>query len=299
MIKEIEAKSILTYRKNPATWFGVNYNMNIYRGCQFQCIYCDSRSDCYRIENFKDIEVKVNAVQLLEQALRKKRRTATIGTGAMSDPYMPVELTYQLTRQALEVIDRYRFRVMLATKSNNILRDIDILERIARRYACVGITITTADDDLGKMIEPGAPTSSERFEAIGILAEIGVDVGILMQPQLPFIMETEEHVEALLEKAAYYKAKWIYPSFGMTLRSGQREYYYEQLDELEAFKGLSDAYKARFKSYYGAGCKNYKKMKAYLNQRCRALGIMVGQTSYEKRFGQAQLNLFEDYKEHW
>lgn len=294
MIKEIEAKTILTYRKNPGQWFGVNYNMNIYRGCQHGCIYCDSRSDCYRVDNFdSDITVKINAIELLEKALAKKYKRATIGTGAMSDPYMPIEMKYELTKSALEVIEKYRFRVSLATKSHLVLRDIMLLEKIAKRYACVAMTITTVDEQLANIIEPGAPTPKQRMEAIGILREIGVDVGILMQPQLPFIMESTEHVDDLVDMAYKYGAKFIYPAFGMTMRDGQREYYYEKLDEEAQFQHLSALYKKKFKNYYQASCVHYKTMRGHFNRRCREYGIHVGQTSYERHFGHAQLNLFD------
>jgi DNA repair photolyase len=231
---------------------------------------------------------------LLDEALRRKWKIGTIGTGAMSDPYMPVELEYELMKQSLELIDKYRFRVHIATKSNNILRDILILEKIAKRYASVSVTITTVDDELARIIEPGAPLPSERLQAIGILAEIGVHVGILMMPQLPFIMETKEHLDAIIDAAVKCKARYIYSSFGVTLRDQQRDYYYEQLDKVEQFKHLSTKYKERFKDYYSAGCVNYKKMKGYFNTRCRELGISTEQFSYEKYYGNAQLNLFQD-----
>jgi len=169
-----------------------------------------------------------------------------------------------------------------------------LLEKIAKRYAAVSITITTVDDHLAKIIAPGAPPPSKRLEAIGILAEIGVDVGILMMPQLPFIMENKEHLEAIIEAADKYNAKYIYSAFGVTLRDQQRDYYYNQLDQVEQFKGLSTKYKERFKEYYSAGCVNYKKMKGYFNTRCREVGISTGQTSYEKHYGHAQLNLFNN-----
>ena len=162
MIKEIYAKTILNHVKQPDTYFGLKYNMNLYRGCQHQCIYCDSRSDCYQIENFSDIHVKVNAVDLLADILPRKRVRGTIGFGSMNDPYMPVERAYQLCCRSLEVISKYQFPVHIITKSDLVLRDIVLLKEINQVYAAVSFTITAAEDELSKQIEPGAPPSSAR-----------------------------------------------------------------------------------------------------------------------------------------
>jgi DNA repair photolyase len=157
---------MLSHVKQPDTWFGLKYNMNLYRGCQHQCIYCDSRSECYQIENFSDILYKENAIELLENELARKRVKGTIGTGSMNDPYMPVEKKLKLTRRALELIARFRFPVHIITKSDLVLRDLDLLQRINEVYTAVSFTITTADDQLAKKLEPGASPPSARFRAM-------------------------------------------------------------------------------------------------------------------------------------
>src|SRR5512145_617941 len=160
MIREVTAKTLLSSAKRPDPWFGIKYTMNLYRGCPHQCIYCDSRSECYQIENFTDVLVKVNAIDLLKKELPRKRVIGTIGTGSMSDPYQPVEAARRLTAQALEVIAEQRFPLHALTKSDLVVRDLDTLQHIAQVYAAVSFTITTADDELGRKVEPGAPLVS-------------------------------------------------------------------------------------------------------------------------------------------
>jgi DNA repair photolyase len=167
MRKEIEARQILSPVKQPDSWFGLKYSMNLYRGCQHRCIYCDSRSQCYGIDRFdEDVLVKTNAIDLLKDELSRKRKKGTIGTGSMNDPYMPVEKHEKLTQRALQTIAQFRFPVHVLTKSDLVLRDIDLLQQISQVYTAVSFTITTADDDLGKQVEPGAPKPSARLKAI-------------------------------------------------------------------------------------------------------------------------------------
>jgi len=291
MITEVESKGILNKASKPSSWFGVEYNFNIYRGCEHKCIYCDSRSKCYHIDNFdSEVIVKTNAPELMRKQMSRMRKRYTVGTGGMSDPYMPIEKKYKLTRECLEVIDDFRMRVHIATKSNLILRDIDILERISKRYACVAMTVTTMDEELASFIEPGAPSSQDRMEVVGILNEIGVNAGVLLMPQLPFLMETQEHLDKLIDAFIKYKVKFVYPAFGMTLREGNREYYYDRLDELD--QTLRIKYGKRYGNRYGASCINSKKMYRYFNQRCKEEGIKVGMHSYAQELGSAQINLF-------
>ncbi len=292
-VTEIEAKTIISRTSKPSSWFGVQYNMNIYRGCQHHCIYCDSRSECYHVDDFDgEIIVKTNAATLLDQSLRRMRKRYTIGTGAMSDPYMPIEKKYELTRESLKVIDRYGMRVNLATKSNLVLRDLDVLGEIAKRYACVSMTITTMDDDLARIIEPSAPLPSKRMEAVGILNSLGIQTGLLVMPQLPYIMEDRDHLEAIIKACKDYDVQFVYPGFAVTLRDRQREYFYEKLAEYDP--ELVDKYKRRFKNSYGAYCVNGKKMHAYFKQRCKEEGIYVGMPMYEKKVTETQLSLFKD-----
>ncbi|MCG8482018.1 MAG: radical SAM protein [Clostridia bacterium] len=294
MIQEVQAKSILNKNKHPSGWFGMEYGMNIYRGCQYQCIYCDSRSECYRIENFDDIIVKVNAPELLQKELARKRKRGTIGTGAMSDPYMPLEKEYNLTGKCLEIISHYRYPVNICTKSNLILRDIELLQKINEVYACIAFTITTTDDELAKKIEPRAPLPSERLKAMGILSSLGIKTGILMMPLLPFIEDNEENIESIVKKSAHYGGSFIIPSFGMTLRDRQRLYYYDKLDE--HFPGLREKYEKRFKNSYSCGVNNYTKLKNLFNQWCSRHNISTKMPSYQQKVTNSQMNFFGEIK---
>jgi DNA repair photolyase len=242
---EIQAKTMLASIHPPDGIFGMRYNMNLYRGCQHQCIYCDSRSLCYEIENFADILVKVNALELLEKELPRKRVKGPIGTGSMNDPYMPVEKTYRLTRGALEIIAKYGFGVHVNTKSDLVLRDLDLLQQISRVHTTVGFSITMTDDDLGRKLEPGAPPPSARFAALRALTSQGICAGVLLMPVLPFLLDTPENVRGVIEKSVENGAAFIIPWFGMSMRDRQRAYYYEQLDRL--FPGL----RAKYERAYG------------------------------------------------
>ena len=271
MIREITTKTILNHVPQPDTYFGLKYNMNLYRGCQHQCIYCDSRSDCYQIENFADIHVKVNAVDLLADTLPRKRVRGTIGTGSMNDPYMPVERRYNLTGRALRVIAKHRFPVHILTKSDLVLRDLDTLTDIGRVFAAVSFTVTTADDDLAATLEPGAPRPSARFKAMAKLSQNGILTGVTMMPLLPFLQDNVQNVTAIVEQAHAHGASYILPSFGMTLRSGSRDYYYQQLDR--HFPGLKARYIRRFgESYYCAASKAAE-LDAHFRDLCRRYGI--------------------------
>ncbi len=248
MVKEIQARVILNSVKQPDTWFGFRYNMNLYRGCQHQCIYCDSRSECYQIEDFAEILIKSNALDLLDKELARKRIKGTIGFGSMNDPYMPVEATYNMTGQALAIVARRRFPVHIITKSDLVLRDIPLLQQIAPIYAAVTLSITTADDKLAKLVEPGAPPSSHRFQAIRTLTDNGVLSGVAMMPILPFIEDNEENITAIVEQAHAAGAAYILSAFGLSCRDRQRDYFYEKLDRL--FPGMRQKYEARFGNRY-------------------------------------------------
>ena len=271
MIQEIQAKTILNHVKQPDTYFGLKYNMNLYRGCQHQCIYCDSRSECYQIENFADIHVKVNAVDLLADALPRKRVRGTIGFGSMNDPYMPVERKYQLCRRSLEVIAQHQFPVHIITKSDLVLRDLDLLKEINQIYAAVSFTITAADDELAKKVEPGAPLSSARFAAMRALAEAGIHTGVTMMPILPFIEDTEENVTNLVEMAHEAGAEYILPWFGMSLRAGSRDWYYDQLDQ--RFPRVKQKYVQQFGRRYECNSPNWRKLDEVFQKLVYKYGI--------------------------
>lgn len=289
MVKEIHAKVLLAHLRQPDDWFGLKYNMNLYRGCQHQCIYCDSRSECYRIENFKDVLVKVNAIELLRRELSSKRVKGAVGTGSMHDPYMPAEARFNLTGQALEVLAEFGFPVHINTKSDLILKDLDTLCRINRVHASVCFSITTADDGLARKLEPGASSVSDRFKAMRVLAARGIPVGVAMMPILPFIEDNEENIVHIVEKTHAHGGTFIIPSFGMSLRDRQRAYYYAQLDRL--FPGLSSKYERRFGNQYHCPANNADRLAKVFNEQCAQYGIATRVKRFEPHTAK-QLHLF-------
>jgi DNA repair photolyase len=248
----IPAKNIVSGRNTQHQWFGVDYNMNIYKGCCHGCIYCDSRSECYQIKNFDTVRAKANALNIIDKNLASKRITGVVGSGGMSDPYNPFEEQYELTRGSLKLLDQYGFGCHISTKSDLVLRDIDILKSIMRHSpVLVMITITCADDALSKIIEPNVNVSSARFNALKTLSDHGIPCGVLLMPILPMINDTKENIASIVEKTAKSGAKYIFPAFGMTLRSNQRDYYYKKIDQ--HFAGLSDRYVRLFGDKYSCG----------------------------------------------
>jgi DNA repair photolyase len=289
MIKEINAKVILSHIKQPETWFGLKYNMNLYRGCQHQCIYCDSRSTCYQIENFKDILVKVNAIELLEDEISRKRVQGTIGFGSMNDPYMPIERKLNMTGQALAMIASFGFPVHIITKSDLVLRDLEVLREINRVYAAVSFTVTTADDELARKIEPGAPAPSKRLEAIRTLSKNGILTGVTMMPILPFLEDNEENIIQIVTQAKEAGASYIIPAFGMSLRAGSRDYYYKKLDQL--FPGVRRKYEQRFGLQYQCPANHSKELMKLFLELCDEFEIATRITPYSKEIS-PQLELF-------
>ena len=249
--------------------------MNLYRGCSHGCIYCDSRSKCYGFTHpFEDIEVKQNAPELLEQALRSKRKKCMIGTGAMSDPYMHCEETLHLTRRCLEIINHYEFGVAIQTKSNRILRDLDLLKSIHEKAKCVvQMTLTTYDEDLCKIIEPNVCTTKERVEALRIFHENGIPTIVWMSPILPFINDTRENIQGLLDYCIQTGVRGIICfGMGVTLREGDREYFYKALDQ--HFPGMKQQYQRKYGNAYEINSeKNAELMKLFVNT-CKQHGIM-------------------------
>jgi DNA repair photolyase len=272
MIREIQAKVLLSHVKQPDTWFGLKYNMNLYRGCQHRCIYCDSRSECYQIEDFDgEVLVKANAIDLLREELARKRVKGTIALGSMNDCYMPLERKINLTGRALDLIAQFGFMVHVMTKSDLVLRDLDTLARISERYATVSFTITTADDELGKKLEPGASLVSERFRAMRIIADRGIQTGVSMMPVLPFIEDNEENIVAIVRKTHEHGGSYIIPSFGMTMRDRQRAYYYDKLDKL--FPGLRQKYERAFRDQYHCPANNADRLAKVFYEQCERYGI--------------------------
>ena len=229
----VEAKGILS----------ASNGMNIYRGCTHGCIYCDSRSKCYGFTHqFEDIEVKKNAPELLERALKSKRKRCMIGTGSMCDPYMHIEDKLKLTRQCLEIIDKYEFGLAIQTKSTMILRDLDLLKSINKKSKCVvQMTLTTYDEDLCRILEPNVSTTKERFEALKVFRDNNIPTVVWLTPILPFINDTEENIKGILSYCVEAKVKGIILfGMGLTLRDGDREYYYEALKK--NFPGMMEKY---------------------------------------------------------
>lgn len=273
-MKTIPAKTIISVKKD-RSWFGTEYNMNLYKGCCHGCIYCDSRSDCYQISEFDTVRAKENALVILQNELCHKTKTGVIGTGAMSDPYNPFEKSYELTRQALELIHTYHFGIAIATKSDLITRDIDLLTKIKAHSPVIAkITITAYEDKLSQKLEPGVNVSSKRFEAIRQLTQAGIFTGILMMPLLPYLTDTPENVLAIIRQAKECNARFIYPLFGLTLRNGQREYFYQKLEELFPGQRLQEKYIHRYSPSYACHSPRERELQALFTSECTRLGIL-------------------------
>ena len=252
-----------------------NNGMNLYRGCTHGCIYCDARSKCYQMNHdFEDIEVKQNAPQLLEQALRSKRKKCMIGTGAMCDPYLHHEKDLQLTGKCLEIIDRYEFGVAIQTKSDMILRDLDLLKSINQKAKCVvQMTLTTYDEDLCRILEPNVCTTKRRFEVLEIMREEGIPTVVWLSPVLPFINDTEENINGILDYCIRAKVHGIICyGMGVTLREGDREYFYSALDRY--FPGLHRRYHEKYGFAYEVSSDNHKELMTILGRRCKENGII-------------------------
>ena len=249
--------------------------INLYRGCQHGCIYCDSRSECYHMDHdFEDIEVKKNALVLLEEALRRKRKPCMIGTGSMSDPYMPLEDELQYTRKALELIHRYGFGATLITKSDRVLRDFDLLKAINDKTKCVvQMTLTTYDEDLCRKLELGVCTTKARFEALKTLRDAGIPTVVWLCPILPFINDTPENINGILDYCEEAQVKGIICfSMGVTLRAGNREYFYRQLNR--HFPGLKMEYIRRYGDAYMLDSPRSRKLMGLFHRRCQSAGIL-------------------------
>ena len=249
--------------------------MNLYRGCSHGCIYCDSRSACYRMNHdFEDIEVKENAPELLEDALRRKRKRCMIGTGAMTDPYIPLEMSLEYTRKALLIIEKYGFGVALQTKSDRVLRDLDILKRInGKAKAVVQMTLTTADDNLCRIIEPNVCATSERLKALKILRGNGIPTVVWLCPILPYINDTRENIGAILSMCVEAQVRGVICfGMGLTLREGNREYFYRQLDR--HFPGLKERYICEFGNRYEIPSPRSSELMKLFHSTCEGNGIM-------------------------
>lgn len=275
--------------------------MNLYRGCSHGCIYCDSRSECYHMEHdFEDIEVKENAIELLEIALKHKRKRCMIATGSMTDPYIPLEIQIGNIRKALSLVYEYGFGFTVITKSNRILRDLDLLRKINNKTKCVvQMTLTTYDEDLCRKIEPGVSTTKERFEVLKQLRDEGIPTVVWLCPILPFINDTVENISGILDYCIEAKVYGIICfGMGLTLRDGNREYFYKQLDQ--HFPHLKEKYIKKYGNQYVIDSPNSKELMRLFHEKCEKNGIVHDNeqifnylnTFEEKQYGR-QLSLFD------
>ncbi|MEG0367320.1 MAG: radical SAM protein [Coprobacillus sp.] len=287
----VKAKGILSSKNG----------MNLYRGCSHGCIYCDSRSHCYHMEHeFEDIEIKENAIELLEYALIHKRKKCMIGSGAMTDPYIPLELKLEHVRKSLLLAYRYGFGFTLITKSNLILRDLDLLEMINKKTKCVvQMTLTTYDESLCKKIEPNVSTTKQRFDVLIKLRDLGIPTVVWLSPILPFINDTIENISGILDYCIEANVYGIFCfGMGVTLRDGDREYFYQQLDLL--FPGMKEKYIRTYGNQYILNSPRNKELMKFFYKKCHEHGIVCDNNlifhylnRFEDKHSYKQLSLFE------
>lgn len=275
--------------------------MNLYRGCTHGCIYCDSRSKCYHMDHdFEDIEIKENAIELLESALRRKRSKCMLGTGSMTDPYIPLEDEIGNVRKALSLAYQYGFGFTLITKSARVLRDLDLLKAINDKTKCVvQITLTTCDEDLCRKIEPNVSTTQERAAVLRTLRDAGIPTVVWLCPILPFINDTEENIRGILDYCIEAKVYGIICfGMGMTLREGNREYFYRQLDQL--FPYMKEKYIRTYGTQYQLNSPNNDMLMKLFHQICEDNGIVHDNAQifeylhkFEEKNKAVQLSLFD------
>lgn len=298
MIEYIPAKTIVTKTRD-SSWFGIDYNMNIYKGCSHGCIYCDSRSDCYKVQDFDRVRAKENALMIIRDDLRRKGKKGVVGTGAMSDPYNPFEKELMLTRHSLELMDAYGFGVSIATKSHLLFRDADILESIREHSPVLcKVTVTTTDDALAGKVEPNAPAPSKRLALISDLSDKKIFTGILLMPVLPFLEDSQENILGIVRGAHEAGARFIYAYFGMTMRDGQREWYLQKLERLFPGEGLALRYGKRYGNRYECPSPKARELWKCFTEECAKYGILYNMKdiiyAYKRGYEQAQqLSLFD------
>lgn len=274
MYSVVQAHSILNSVSGADEGFGLGYTMNMYRGCTHQCIYCDSRSDCYRIEDFGHIEAKLNGPDVLRRELASKRRRATVGTGSMHDPYMPIESELQLTRSALQILAEFRFPVHVITKSPLVTRDTDLLKDLSRSYAAVSFSFSTVDDRLAAITEPGAPPPAARLEAMRELNSAGIYTGVCLMPVLPWLGDDHLSIEQALEAFQAHGASYVIPSFGLTMRRGQRGWFLKKIKE--RFPELEKRYRAFYGDESWCACPAARELEELAREFCRRTGMEYG-----------------------
>ena len=270
--------------------------MNLYRGCTHGCIYCDSRSRCYHMEHdFEDIEVKANAIELLERELRRKHSRCMLSTGSMTDPYIPLEEELGSVRRALALAHRYGFGFTLITKSARVLRDLELLKAINDDTKCVvQMTLTTCDEALCRKIEPHVSTTRERVEALKELRKAGIPTVVWLSPILPFINDTAENISSIVRMCNDAGVKGIICfGMGLTLREGNREYFYKSLDE--SFHGLRKRYEKAYGNRYVVSSPDERALMKLFHSTCSRYGMMHDNDeifSYLREFPDPQPSLF-------
>ncbi len=288
----------LLHRSRSTEWFGTDHTMNIYRGCCHGCLYCDSRSDCYQIGEFDKVRAKADALRVLRDDLARKVRPAFICTGSMSDPYNPFEEELLLTRHALELIDAYDCGVAIATKSDLIVRDIDILTSIQGHSPVIcKLTVTTTDDALAEKLEPNAPSPGRRLAALEKLSGAGLFSGVLLMPVLPFLEDSDENVLAVVDRAAKAGARFIYPALGVTMRQGQREHFLDGLERAFPGRGLKERYLRQYGDRYQCASPRAQALWRAFTGACRERGILYEMRSIIRAAtlgcGDRQLTFFD------
>ena len=271
--------------------------MNIYRGCSHGCIYCDSRSDCYHNNRFDQVKVKADALRIIRDDLSRKVKSGVVGTGAMSDPYNPFERELLLTRHALELLEAYGFGAAIDTKSDLIVRDIDVLTSIARTMPVLcKLTVTTCDDLLAARVEPHAPPPSRRLAALEQLSRAGLFTGVLMMPILPFIEDNADNLRTIVDRAADAGARFLYPALGITCRSGQREYFYQKLEEHFPGEGLPERYRHQYGERYSCTSPKARVLWDVVQERCVQRGLLYSMprivAASRRNYTMDQLSLF-------
>ena len=292
----LKTKTIMTKSNQGNRWFGIDYHMNLYKGCPFGCIYCDSRCEAYHIENFDEVRIEENALEILEAEVKSKGLKGVVSFGTLSDPYNPEEKELELTRNALKLIAKYKFGVSIDTKSDLILRDIDLLQEISEyNNVIIKISITTYDDELARKLEPNVITSTKRFQVLKILRQNNLYAGVLMTPVLPFLTDTEENITNMILKSKESDAKFIYTKMGMTLKTNQRDYYYKALDVL--YPGLKEDYIAVYGSKHICNSLHYRHLMELYLKMCSENNILTDMDAiiedYKKEIPQnEQMSLF-------
>lgn len=295
-MQTIKTRTIMTKADHGDKWFGIDYHMNLYKGCNFGCIYCNVRSDTYHTDDFEEIKIKENALEILERELASKAKPGVVSFGTLSDPYNEKEVDLKLTRGALELILKYGFGVSIDTKSDLILRDLDLLQRISEQQnVIIKISVTTMDERLASILEPKVISPKQRLRLLRKLREADLFSGLLLHPVLPFITDNEDNITKIIQEGFKANTNFIYTKMGMTLQTNQKDYYFEKIEE--HYKGLSLDYKAVYGNRFHCNTVQYRHLMENFLAKTHTLGILSDMDeiirSYKKEIPQTtQISLF-------